>query len=104
MNISTPAVNTPTALAGLNWVGTDCLPRDREQSRRLHEPAHMDSSIDPITGHDIKNRASRPHFDDGNLTVYFESDATERAYHATPFNRPYAKLPGAPSNEDDRGG
>jgi len=98
--IKEPALNfAPNA-----WDATDCMPRDQEQSRRLHEPTHMDSSIDPITGRDIDNRASHPHREDGNLTVYFESDATQRAYLAMPFNHPYPKLPGKASAEDDRGG
>lgn len=103
MNTNVTELN-PSALAyeSLNWIAMAALPRDQEQSLRLHEPAHMDSSIDPITGRDILDRSSRPHLDDGNLTVYFESDATQRSYLATPFNHPYPKLPG--TDDDDRGG
>ncbi|UCH53504.1 MAG: hypothetical protein JSW09_01475 [Pseudomonadota bacterium] len=98
-------IQEPVRAAAPNaWDARDCMPRDQEQSRRLHEPTHMDSSIDPITGLDIDNRANHPHLDDGNLTVYFESDATHRAYLATPFNHPYPKLPGKAFAEDDRGG
>jgi hypothetical protein len=98
-------IQEPTlGFAAANSVATDSMPRDQEQSRRLHEPTHMDSSIDPITGNDIKNRVNHPHLDDGNLTVYFESDATHQAYLATPFNHPYPKLPSKASAEDDRGG
>jgi hypothetical protein len=92
------------AYESLNWVAMTALPRDQGQSLRLHEPAHMDSSIDPITGRDIQDRSSRPHHDDGNLTVYFESDATQQSYLAMPFNHPYPKLPGTGSEDDDRGG
>ncbi len=100
IQIQEPSLNfAPNA-----WDATEFMPRDQEQSRRLHEPTHMDSSIDPITGHDIENRASHPHLDDGNLTVYFETDATHLAYLATPFNHPYPRLPGKASTEDDRGG
>jgi hypothetical protein len=95
-----PALN----FAPNTWDATDFMPRDQEQSRRLHEPTHMDSSIDPITGHDIENRARHPHLDDGILTVYFETDATHRAYLATPFNHPYPILPGLATADDDRGG
>jgi hypothetical protein len=88
----------------LNWVASDCMPRDQEQSHRLHEPAHMNNSIDPITGRDIENLASHPHIDDGILTVYFESDETRQAYLDTPVDHPFGKLPGKPSEKDDRGG
>ncbi len=80
------------------------LQRDREQTRRLHEPAHMDSNIDPITGRDIENWTSHPHIDDGILTIYFESEETRKAYLDTPIDHPFPKLPGKPSAEDDRGG
>ena len=96
--------SAPTlSFASLNWIATDSMARDQEQSHRLHEPTHRDSSIDPITGHDVENRASHPHLDDGNLTVYFESNDTRRAYLDTPFDHPVSKLPGI-SEDDDRGG
>jgi hypothetical protein len=88
----------------INWVATEPLPRDREQSRRLHEPEHMNNSIDPITGRDIVNLAGHPHIEDGNLTVYFESDDTLRVYQDTPVDHPFERLRGVPSDEDDRGG
>ena len=31
----------------LNWLATDPLARDQTQSHRLHEPAHLTSTIDP---------------------------------------------------------
>lgn len=104
MNSGTKVIQPILNFDAANWVATDCMPRDQEQSHRLHEPTHMDNSIDPISGRDIENRAGHPHLDDGNLTVYFESDATHQAYLATPFNHPFVKLPGAASAEDDRGG
>lgn len=85
-------------------VGAECLPRDQEQSRRLHEPTHMKSSIDPISGNDIGDRAGHPNIDHGNLTVYFESDATCMLYLFTPNNHPYPLLPGDDSADNDRGG
>jgi hypothetical protein len=100
IKIQEPALGLALAVAD----ATEFMPRDQEQSRRLHEPTHMLSSIDPITGRDIRNRTSHPHLEDGNLTVYFETDATHMAYVATPFNHPYARLPGAASADDDRGG
>lgn len=103
MNMNTNEQSTPTlAYETLNWVAMEALPRDQSQSRRLHEPTHMYSSIDPITGRDINDRSSHSHLDDGNLTIYFESDATHQSYLATPFNHPYPKLPG--TAYVDRGG
>ena len=97
----------PASVVGFdasNWIATDPLPRDQEQSHRLHEPEHMNNSIDPITGRDIANLASHPHLDDGILTVYFESEETRTAYQATPVDQPFSKLPEPPGAEDDRGG
>ena len=53
MNIShhTPAIR----FGELNWVATPPLPRDQEQSHRLHEPDHLIGTIDPITGRDIED-------------------------------------------------
>jgi hypothetical protein len=31
----------------LNWLATDPLARDQTQSHRLHEPAHLITTIDP---------------------------------------------------------
>ncbi len=95
---------TALRIDAANWVATDCMPRDQEQSRRLHEPARMVNSIDPITGHDIGNVAGHPHLIDGILTVYFESAKTHQTYLDTPFNHPFARLPGKASVEGDRGG
>jgi hypothetical protein len=88
----------------LNWIATDCLPRDQEQSHRLHEPVRMHNSIDPITGRDIEDLENHPSFVDGILTVYFESNDTRQVYLDTPFNHPYGKLPGMSAVDDDRGG
>ncbi|MEK7759790.1 MAG: hypothetical protein AAB304_09325 [Pseudomonadota bacterium] len=87
-----------------NWIESDPLPRDQAQSHRLHEPEHMNNSIDPITGHDIVDRASHPYIDDGNLTIYFESEATRKTYLDTPIDHPFRTLPGRPGVDDDRGG
>ena len=102
----TPAVISAPALsfASLNWIATDSMPRDQEQSHRLHEPEYMHNSIDPITGHDVDKLANRPHLEDGILTVYFESNETRQAYLDTPFNHPFGKLPGISAEDDDRGG
>ena len=88
----------------VNWIAADPLPRDREQSKRLHQPHHMISTIDPITGHDVAQASNRPSLVDGILTIYFESEATRKAYKDTPNNHPVEKLPGLPGVDDDRGG
>jgi YHS domain-containing protein len=88
----------------LNWVATPPLPRDREQSHRLHEPDHMVNTIDPISGRDIWNLAEHPSQVDGKLTIYFESEETKKEYEHTPVNHPYRHSIGSPSDDIDRGG
>jgi hypothetical protein len=98
-------IQEPTlSLAPNTSDAAEFMPRDQEQSRRLHEPTHMVNSIDPISGHDIGNVAGHPHLADGILTVYFESAKTHQAYLDTPFNHPFVRLPGKASAEHDRGG
>lgn len=105
MNSDTIVTQEPAlSFEAANWVATDCMPRDQEPSRRLHEPTHMVNSIDPITGRDIGNVAGHPHLTDGILTVYFESAQTRQAYLDTPFNHPFVRLPGKATSEYDRGG
>jgi hypothetical protein len=105
MNPTPGAGHSPViGFDAINWISAEPLPRDREQSHRLHEPEHLNNSIDPITGRDIANRASHPHIEDGNLTVYFESEDTLRVYKDMPVDHPFARLRGAPSDDDDRGG
>jgi hypothetical protein len=72
-----------------NYVGTDSLPRDQSQSKRLHEPAQMLTCIDPITGRDIKDLAGHPYIIDGNVTMYFESERTRQEYLDTPIDHPF---------------
>ncbi len=72
-----------------NYVGTDPLPRDQTQSTRLHEPEHMLTSIDPITGRDIMDLEGHPYLVDGNVTMYFESEETRQQYLDTPTDHPF---------------
>lgn len=72
-----------------NYVATDNLPRDIEQSHRLHEPTTIRSSIDPITAHDIGDREGKPYLVDGNVTMYFQSEETRQAYLDTPVDHPF---------------
>jgi YHS domain-containing protein len=105
MNISPPAPGTPVkGFENLNWVAADNLPRDREQSHRLHEPDHLINTIDPITNRDIENVESHPSIVDGNLTIYFESEKTRQAFREMPIDHPYAHLPDNFPKEVDRGG
>ena len=88
----------------LNWLATDALPRDQTQSHRLHEPEHLINTIDPMTGHDIEDVTSHPSLVDGNLTIYFETEASRKAYQGMPLNHPNLRLPYQATDEDDRGG
>lgn len=92
------------SIDSVNWIASDPLPRDQEQSQLLHQPHHMISTTDPITGHDVMGTPGRPSIVDGILTIYFESEKTRKVYKDTPNNHPAEKLPGLPSEEDDRGG
>lgn len=105
MDISEPGQPAPfVSFENLNWIASDPLPRDQDQSHRLHEPDHLINSIDPITGRDIGNVSGHPFIVDGNLTIYFESEMSRKTYRETPVNYPYARLPGNTSEEIDRGG
>ena len=88
----------------LNWVATTPLPRDREQSHRLHEPDHLISTIDPVTGNDILDVSGHPSLVDGNLTIYFESGETREEFIHIPLDHPYEHSLGEPSADLDRGG
>jgi YHS domain-containing protein len=86
-----------------NWAATDPLPRDREQSHRLHEPEQMISTVDPITGVEIDNLEGRPYLVDGNMVIYFESEETRRAFQAMPTDHPF-KLQDNPTEEGEAEG
>lgn len=105
MNTSIPIHEQSSIKFGeAGWVSKSPLPRDQEQSHRLHEPTSMISSIDPINGHDVMQDVVHPSLVDGILTIYFESDETRQTYLETPVNHPFHVLWGVPSDEDDRGG
>ncbi len=76
-------------LNALNYVGTDALPREAQQSRRLHEPGQMLTDIDPITGRDIEDLYGKPYIVDGNVVMYFETEATRQEYRDTPIDHPF---------------
>ena len=100
-----PSQTTPAIkFESLNWLATDPLPRDQTQSHRLHEPEHRINTIDPMTGDDIEDVTSHPSLVDGNLTIYFETEATRKAYQDMPINHPNLRLPYPATDDDDRGG
>jgi hypothetical protein len=101
----TPLQKSPTlSFESLNWVADEPLSRDQTQSQRLHEPEHLINTIDPMTGRDIEGVMSHPSLEDGKLTVYFESEASRKAYQDLPLNHPNLHLPYQATDEDDRGG
>jgi hypothetical protein len=105
MNVHSLPQHAPTIrFEELNWVATPPLPRDKEQSHRLHEPDHLTGTIDPITGHDIGTVQGHPHIVDGNLTIYFESEKTRQAFIDMPVNHPYEHSLGKIPFDADRGG
>ena len=72
-----------------NYVATAPMERDQTQSRRLHEPAQILISADPITGREIDDLTGHPYLVDGNVTVYFETEATRREYMEMPIDHPF---------------
>jgi hypothetical protein len=72
-----------------NYVATNPLERDQTQSRRLHEPAQILSSTDPMTGREIGDLTAHPYLVDGNVTIYFETEATRKAFMEMPVDHPF---------------
>jgi YHS domain-containing protein len=71
-----------------NYIATDPLARDQTQSGRLHEPAQILSSTDPITGREIDDLTGHPYLVDGNVTMYFETEATRQEFIDMPIDHP----------------
>jgi hypothetical protein len=104
LNVS-PSPKAPTIrFEFLNWVATDALPRDRTPSHRLHEPSFRTSTTDPMTGILISDVSGHPSVVDGDLTIYFETEATRKAYLDLPVDHPNLRLPYPGTDGDDRGG
>lgn len=104
MNTISPRPLSSTKSKFINWPPVDALPRDQEQSHLLHEPTFRINTTDPITGGEITDRMHHPSVMDGNLTVYFETDASRQAYQEIPLNHPSLRLPFPATDDDDRGG
>ncbi|MBT9612815.1 MAG: hypothetical protein IV108_06060 [Burkholderiales bacterium] len=87
----TPRKSGPDELSmeSLNWRAADNLPRDRDQSHRLHEPNLMISSIDPMTGVEIDDLSGHPYIVDGNMVIYFETIETRQAFQDMPIDHPF---------------
>lgn len=77
------------SIESLNWRASDNLPRDRDQSHRLHEPGLMISSIDPMTGVEIDDLSGHPYIVDGNMVIYFENDSTRQSFQDMPIDHPF---------------
>lgn len=86
----------------LNYVATDALSRDAEQSHRLHEPGQRLTGIDPITAHDIDDLSGKPYIVDGDVVMYFESEATRQLFCDMPINHPFPVIDNP--NQDGEGG
>ena len=55
MNHAAITTDTPVLrFDALNWAASDFMPRDQEQSHRLHEPTHINYNID-LTGYLLQN-------------------------------------------------
>ena len=72
-----------------NYIATEPLPRDQTQSGRLHEPAQILSSTDPMTGLEIDDLTGHPYIVDGNVTMYFETEATRKEFMEMPIDHPF---------------
>lgn len=82
-------VSTVHNSSASNYVATEPLARDLTQSTRLHEPAQILSSTDPITGREIEDLAGHPYLVDGNVTMYFETEATRQEFIDMPIDHPF---------------
>jgi len=58
----------------------------------------------PLPDNLIEDVASHPTLEDGNLTVYFETEATRKAYLDMPVDHPNLHLPYPAADNSDRGG
>lgn len=72
-----------------NYIATDPMKRDQTQSDRLHEPAQILSSTDPVTGREIADLTGHPYLVDGNVTIYFENEATRQEFINMPTDHPF---------------
>jgi len=93
-----------TNLQHFHWQAAEIQQCDQDQSHLLHEPKFRLMITDPMTGHDVENYKDHCSLLDGNLSIYFETEESCKAYQNMPFNHPSPRLPYPASNDDDRGG
>lgn len=103
-NTQVPATTTFHQYDFLHAHAHQSMARDKTQSTRLHEPTSRMTLTDPITGEDITEAQTHPFLEDGNLTIYFATEASRKSYIEIPLNHPALRLPYPASAEDDRGG
>ena len=84
-----PNQTNALALDAPNWCASDFLPRDCDQSRRLHEPGLMISSTDPMTGVEIADLSGHPYLVDGSMVFYFDNEANRQAFIDMPVDHPF---------------
>ena len=94
----------PIRFEALNWIGSSALPRDREQSHRLHGPNHLIGTTDPMTGQEFIDVTGSPSLVDVNLIIHFESEKARAELKQIPLNNPYQHAFGEPADDMDRGG
>ena len=103
MNIRTP-LSATAALQYFNPYHVEAMERDKLQSGLLREPRFRIMRSDPISCLDLEDYMSHCSLLDGNLTIYFETEANCLAYKAIPFDHPNLHLPFPADVDDDCGG
>lgn len=56
----------------------DYITQRNEEQANDADP--MIINIDPVTGNDVQDYASHPSIEDGNVTIYFESEETKQTF------------------------
>lgn len=103
MNIRTP-LSATAELQHFDPYPVEAMERDKLQSRLLHESRFRIMKTGPISGLDVEDYMSHCSLLDGNLTIYFETEANCLAYKAIPFDHPNLHPPFPADVDDDRGG
>lgn len=63
--------------------------------------SYIVSTTDPITLADVKDREGQPFVQEGDLKIFFESEATKQEYLAIPVERPEQGLRVSLDNPSD---
>lgn len=83
---STVSTQSETAM-GLNNVDLRTDKKLEREKQSVDQSDYLFTNIDPITGNDIDDIEGRPFIQDGNVTIYFESEATKKAYIDMPLTK-----------------